>query len=112
MKRIKKLLIESLYGSKVGFMRFCWESADETQIDRIVEEIKNQLEQISVDTSCLKNLKDEKKIIIVTTEDKAYDIQTVFEYFGMPLENSIFDPTEGEEIPDNYLQPNQTIIRN
>lgn len=111
MKHIKKILFESLYGSKVGFMRFNWESCDDTQIDKIFEEIKSQLEQISVDTSKLKNLKDEKKIIIVTTEDKAYDIQTVFEYFKMPLENSIFDTSSTDECPDNYLQTKQTIIR-
>ena len=115
MKHIKKALLESLYDQtepKVGFMRFNWEAIDDSQIDKIFEQIRSQLEQISVDISKLNNLKDSRKIMIITTEDRSEDIQNIFDYFQMPLDNMIFDTDQCDGQPDNYLKVNTTIIRN
>jgi hypothetical protein len=97
MKDIRRVIIESLYNPRNGFMKFNWsESCDDMNIDKIFQEILDELDEISIDTSKIRNLRDDRKIIIITTEDHAVDIEKIFSYFGMSLDEKIFETTNIE----------------
>jgi hypothetical protein len=56
----------------------------------------------------MKTIPDQKKILIVTTQDRATDVEDIFSYFKMPCVKSIFDPqTPDEKAQNHYPEPSE-----
>ena len=109
IQKIRNILNESLFGSekpKVGFMEYDYSGVEFEQFDDFFEEIRKQLKQVSVDTKNMRNVKEQKRIIIVTTQDKAAAVQDIFAYYEVPCVKSIFD-TQSPDVKaqNNYPEP-------
>jgi hypothetical protein len=60
---IRKVLNESLFGDnsepKVGFMEYDYSDVDMEEFDNLFQTIKDQLDQISVDSKTMKTIPDQ-----------------------------------------------------
>ncbi len=114
IQKIRKTLKESLFGNtppKVGFMEYDYSNINIEQFDDFFNTVRDQLNQVSVNTKVMRNLKDQKRIIIVTTQDKVDTIEDVFKYFNVPCVKSIFDTKPpNDNAQNNY--PETSDVQN
>lgn len=102
--QIRKVLSESLFGEeqpKIGFMEYDYSGTDVSEFENLFKTLKDQLNQVSVNTKYMRDKKEQRRIIIVTTQDKAEAVDDIFSYFKIPCVKSIFDPQGPDEKAQN-----------
>jgi len=96
MLRIKKIIMESLYGEESGIIEFTYGQMPFEDAQEAFERLRGSLNHIGID-SCV-NYGHVGKIAIITTEDKAQQARELAEAEGFQHVNEIFGTRSKEEI--------------
>jgi hypothetical protein len=107
LDRVKKILVEGLYGGidpHIGFMEFAWADTLDEQIEDLYAQAKSHLERININTKNMTMNKTARRVSVVTEQENAQDISDIMGTFGMECVNLIFDPKEASQNPQDFYR--------